>query len=82
MIAKLKKPGNGYQTRSNRILREHMLEEMRGAWMSGFVVPTLSETARKNGPPARYRSCLLVSPAVGETLPCLRCVESILAQVA
>jgi len=31
VIAWLKKPGKGYQTRANRILRQRMLEEMRGA---------------------------------------------------
>jgi len=31
VIAWLKKPGKGYQTRANRILRERMLEEIRRA---------------------------------------------------
>jgi len=31
VIAWLKKPGKGYQTRANRILRQRMLEEIRRA---------------------------------------------------
>jgi uncharacterized protein (DUF4415 family) len=31
VIAWLKKPGKGYQTRANQILRQRMLEEMRRA---------------------------------------------------
>jgi uncharacterized protein (DUF4415 family) len=30
VVAWLKKPGKGYQTRANHILREHMLAELRG----------------------------------------------------
>jgi uncharacterized protein (DUF4415 family) len=31
VVAWLKKPGKGYQTRANRILRQHMLEDSRRA---------------------------------------------------
>ena len=31
VVAWLKKPGKGYQTRANRILRQRMLQEIRGA---------------------------------------------------
>jgi uncharacterized protein (DUF4415 family) len=31
VVAWLKKPGKGYQTRANRILRQHMLHDTRRA---------------------------------------------------
>ena len=42
VVAWLKKPGKGYQTRANHILRERMLHELRKlrAYRAGFIRAT------------------------------------------